>query len=181
MIDDENEDIDEVLPADNSMKRKVLLYLIPAIIIIGVAVGFVVVFFTNINSSSPKNYDIVSQKSADGSGEKLTVFYTLPEITANIRTSNGIFEIVRIKLNIELSSVEDIENISPFISKIRSIIISHLVELTPEEISGSNGFHALKSELLYRIKLIVSPIEVLNVNITDLNIQITDALEKQED
>ena len=53
--------------------------------------------------------------------------------------------------------------------------------MSPEEVSGAEGIYALKSELLYRINLMVAPIKVSNINIKDLDIKITDSLEKQED
>ena len=177
----EDEDIEDVSLPDNGMKKKILLYLIPAIIIIGLAVGGIVVIFTKVNSDAPQNYDIITQKDADGKGDHTTVFYTLPEIKAQLNTSNSIFETVRIKVNLELSSIEDIATIDAMMPRINDIILSHLVELMPEEISGSEGFYALKTELLYRINLMVSPIKVLNLNIKDLNVKITDTLEKTEE
>ena len=178
-IDDE--DLEDVSLPDNGMKKKILLYLIPAIVIIGLAVGGIVVLFTKVNSDAPQNYDVITQKDADGKGEHSTVFYTLPEIRAQLSTSNGVFETVRIKINLELSAVEDIASIDIMMPRINDIIIAHLVELTPDEISGSEGFYALKTELLYRINLMVSPVKVLNLNIKDLNVKITDTLEKTED
>jgi len=177
----ENEELEGDALPEKGMKKKILIYLILAIIIIGAGVGGVVTYFTSVNKDTPQEYDIVTRKTADGSGEISTVFYSLPELSANLRTSSGVFETVRIKLTLELSSVEDITTITSMISRINDIIIGHLVEITAEEISGSEGFYALKTELLHRINLMVSPVNVLNLNIKDLNIQITDALERQED
>jgi flagellar basal body-associated protein FliL len=81
----------------------------------------------------------------------------------------------------ELSSVDEIQTITTLTPRINDIIISHLVEITPEEISGSEGIYALKSELLHRINLVISPVILRNLNITSIDVQITDALEKQED
>ena len=177
----DNEETEDMPVPENGMKRKILLYLIPAIIVIGIAVGSIVVYFTKVNNDTPKNYDVITQKNADGSGESSTVFYTFPEISANLRTSSGVFERVRLKLNMELSSVDEIQTITALAPRINDIIISHLVEITPEEISGSEGIYALKSELLHRINLMISPVILRNLNITSIDVQITDALEKQED
>ena len=181
-----NEDIDDEEQEETSLpekgvKRKILMYLIPAIVLIGVGVGAVSVFFTSVGNDNDLNYDVVTQKGADSSGDIVTVFYSLPEIKANLRTSIGIFETIRIKVNLELSSVEDITTINSMIPRINDIITTHLVELTPEEVSGAEGFYALKTELLYRTNLIVAPVKVLNLNIKSLDIQVTDTLERQED
>lgn len=178
-IEDDAEE--EISQPEKGMKKKILFYLIPAIILIGIGVGFVSVFFTNVNSDAQHDYDVITQKSADGSGESTVVFYTLPAFTAKLRTSTGIYETIQIKINLELSSVEDISTISKLTPRIQDIIIAHLVELTPEEVSGSEGFYALKTELLHRTNLIAAPVKILNLNIKDLNIQVTDTLEKQED
>lgn len=179
--EEELEENAEVPLSSGSIKKKILIILIPAIILIGAGVAAIAVFFTDSSSNQPQDYDIVTQKKADGSGDVTTVFYSLPEISARLRTGEGVFEVIRIKLNLELSSVEDIATINSLIPRINDILIAHLVELTPDEVSGSEGFYALKTELLHRINLMISPIKISNLNIKDLNIQITDALEKKED
>ena len=185
MAEDNEEEVaeseEEVPISSSNIKKKILIILIPAIILIGAGVAAVVVFFTGSGDKQPQDYDVITQKNADGSGDVTTIFYTLPELSARLRTSSGVFETIRIKLNLELSSVEDITTINSLMPRINDILIAHLVELTPDEVSGSEGFYALKTELLHRINLMVSPVKVSNLNIKDLNIQITDALEKKED
>jgi len=178
-IDEDNTDGD-IVP-EKGMKKKLLIYVILAIVVIGAGVGGIVAYFTSVNKEAPQPYDVVTRKNADGSGETSTIYYSLPELSANLRTSAGIYETVRIQIGLELSSVDDIATITSMNSKINDIIIGHLVEITPEEISGSEGFYALKIELLHRINLMISPIKVLNLNIKYLDVKITDALEKQED
>ena len=178
-IDADNTDGD-IVP-EKGMKKKLLIYVILAIVVIGAGVGGIVAYFTSVNKEAPQPYDVVTRKNADGSGETSTIYYSLPELSANLRTSAGIYETVRIQIGLELSSVDDIATITSMNSKINDIIIGHLVEITPEEISGSEGFYALKIELLHRINLMISPIKVLNLNIKSLDVKITDALEKQED
>ncbi len=178
--DVDDEELGDVPLPSSGVRKKILLYLIPAIVLIGIGVGAVAVFFTNVGDKEPQVYDVVKQKDSDGV-ESTTVFYSIPEITANLRTGNGVFETIRIKLNLELSSVADIDVINSMLPRINDIILSHLVELTPEEVSGAEGFYALKTELLYRINLVSAPAVVSNLNIKDLKVQITDALDKQED
>jgi len=177
----DEEEVVENIASEKGMKKKILLYLIPAIILIGVGVGFISVFFTSVGDEANQEYDVVTQKSADGSGDITTVFYSLPEIRAKLRTSIGVFETINIKINLELSSVEDITTINSMMPRINDIIINHLVELTPEEVSGAEGFYALKTELLHRINLMVAPVKVAKLNIKNFNIQVTDTLEKQGD
>lgn len=172
-IDEDDEENEDASLPEQGMKKKVLVYLIPIIIVIGAVVGLGLFFFSNANKKGQQNYDVVSQKSEDGS--KVTVFYTLPEFTANLRTSSGIYETIRIKLNLELPSVNDIPQIEGMMPRINDIILGHLSELSPEEVSGAEGLFALKEELLYRINLMVSPQKVSNLNIKSLDIKINDA------
>lgn len=177
----EDEETEEISLPEKGLKKKIILYLIPAIILIGVGVGFIAVFFTKVGGDKPQPYDIVTQKNIDGSGESTTVFYTLPEIKANLYTSNDVLETIQLKINLELSSVADITIIDGMLPRINDIVIAHLTELMPEEVSGSEGIYALKAELLRRINLMVAPTKVLNLNLKDLNITIDDMTEKQED
>lgn len=177
---DVDDDEEEVPLPDKGMKKKILMYLIPAIILIGIVVGVIVVFFMKVKNSDDASYSVITQKDSSGAN-KTTVFYTLPEFSVKLRTSGDVFETVRIKLNLELNSVEDISTVDSMMPRLNDIIVAHLVELTPEEVSGVEGFYALKTELLNRINLMISPVQVSNLNIKDLNIQITDDLNKEED
>ena len=56
-------------------------------------------------------------------------------------------------------------------SKINDIIIAHLVELSPAEITDSEGFYWLKEELLYRVNLVTDPIKINSINFKNFEIQ----------
>ena len=60
--------------------------------------------------------------------------------------------------------MEDIQIVEGLMPKIVDAVIAHTNELTPDEISGSNGLYWLREELLYRSNLIVSPVVVANLN-----------------
>ena len=60
--------------------------------------------------------------------------------------------------------MEDVQIVQGLMPKIVDAVIAHTIELTPDEISGSNGLYWLREELLYRINLIVSPVVVANLN-----------------
>lgn len=177
----DEEESEEISIPEKGLKKKIMFYLIPAIILIGVGVGSIVIFFTKVGNDKTQPYDVVTQKNADGSGVNTTVFYTLPEITVNLRTSNDVLETLQIKINLELPSVDSIAVIDGMLPRINDIIISHLTELMPEEVSGSEGIYSLKMELLRRINLMVAPLKVLNLNIKDININLVDMTETQED
>lgn len=154
-------------------RKKILIFLLPALIVIGIAVGFYHTFGSKSQDEANLNYSVVEKPQIEGdkSLKKLVIFYDLPEITTQVKTNNGSQESVKIKINIELSKIEDVKTIDGLLPKFNDIIIEHTSELTTDEISGSNGLYWLKEELLYRINLVASPIKVENLNFKNFEIQ----------
>lgn len=154
-------------------KRKVLLFLLPLLIVIGVSVGLYHTFGNSLKDVPGLSYSVVEkQELVDGKNENKTlVFYDLPEISSRIRTGDGRKEIVKIKISIELSRVEDIKTIEGLLPKLSDIIINHTSELTSDEINGANGLYWLKEELLYRINLVTAPIKIENLNFKAFEVQ----------
>ena len=166
--DDDQEPEEEIIKPFN--KKKVLLYVLPIVVIIGLVVSFIIVF-TKKDSGLGGEYSVISSNDEGGSSSKITVFYSLPELSANLLTSDGKATTVKLKLSIELSSVDDIKTIEALLPRINDTLLAHIVELTPEELSGSNGLYNLKRELLYRINLLTAPIKVSNLNFKTFDIQ----------
>ena len=76
-----------------------------------------------------------------------------------------------LKLNLELSGIENVKTIEVLSPKIKDAVIAHTIELSPDEISGASGLYWLKEELLYRINLITAPVKINNLNFTTFEIQ----------
>lgn len=150
-------------------RKKVLLYLVPVLVVIGLAVGLHYIF--NKERSGNINYSVVTTPGEeDGSPAGITVFYDLPEINARLK-SPGKGKVATLKINLELSNVEDARQIDAFLPRINDAILSHTIELTEEEISGASGLYWLKEELLYRINLLIAPIRVNNINFKNFELQ----------
>ena len=159
---------DEELPVKPFNKKKVLIFVLPIIIVIGLAVSFITVFSRRSDSSNAE-YDVVTSDGTDGG--KVTVFYSLPELTAHLRSSAGKPLTVKLKISIELSAVEDIKTVEALLPRVNDILLAHITELTPEEISGSDGMYNLREELLFRINLLTAPVKVSNLNFKSFDIQ----------
>ena len=172
MLDqDDDFDKEENLEAPTSLSRKkMLIFILPVLIVIGLSVGFYYVF--NRDYRSPESaYSVVKNTSSADGVESITVFYDMPEVTAALRTDGPDKEHLRLRLNLELSNVEDIKTIETLTPKINDVVLSHIIELSPEEVEGSAGLYWLKEELLYRLNLVASPVKINNVNIKALEIQ----------
>lgn len=150
-------------------KKKILLFLLPGLIAIGIAVGLYHTFDSSFNDSKAVPYGILEQ--TEGEKKQSIIFYDLPEITAPIRNMQGGNDIVSIKLGIELSNPEDVKKIEVLLPRIYDIILAHTRELRTEEVNGSEGLYWLKQELLYRLKLAAAPIKIENINIKNFDIQ----------
>ena len=70
-----------------------------------------------------------------------------------------------------MSAVEDIKTVEALLPRINDTLLAHITELTPEEISGSDGLYNLKEELLFRINLLTDPVKVSNLNFKSFDIQ----------
>ena len=161
-----DDDDDSIKPSFN--KKKILLIILPILIAIGLSVGF---FYTIYKSSTPDsslNYSVVNPNAENN--EEILIFYDLPEIAVNIKTSSKIPLIAKLKINIELSKIEDIKTLESFIPRINDAIITHMSELTPEELRNSDRMSWLKEELLYRLNLILSPIVINNLNLKNFEV-----------
>lgn len=152
-------------------KKKALVFLLPVLIVIGIAVGFYHNFGKDNESNISGNYTTVTKNGEDSGSGQTTIFYDLPEIRSQIKTDGKIKENVNIKITIELSSQEDIIVIESLLSKLNDIIIAHTSELTSNEISGTEGLYWLKEELLHRINLVTDPIRVENINFKSFEVQ----------
>lgn len=153
-------------------KKKALIFLLPVLIVIGIAVGFYHNFGKDDDNDINGSYTTVTKAGGDNSsGDKTTIFYDLPEIRTQIKTDGKIKENVNIKITVELASQEDIKTIENLLSKLNDIIIAHTSELTSNEISGTEGLYWLKEELLHRINLVTDPIRVENINFKSFEVQ----------
>lgn len=168
---DQEDDIDnedELNQPKQLSRKKMLIFLLPVLIVIGLSVGLYYAFNRDYHTAQA-TYKVVKQSSDEGDG--ITVLYDLPEFTANLRTEGPDKQTLHIRLNLELSNIEDIKTIELLSPKINDVVLTHIIELTPEEIEGSSGLYWLKEELLYRLNLAVAPIKINNLNIKSLKKQ----------
>ncbi len=169
--DDEFEDNEDLEAKNRASRKKMLIFILPVLIVIGLSVGFYYVFNRNYDDREAASYSVIKNTASAGGAESITVFYDLPDFKLELRGDGNDKKMLRLGVNLELSSVEDIKSIEALTPKINDVILSHVIELRPEEASGANGLYWLKEELLYRINLVVSPIKVSNLNIRSLNIE----------
>ncbi len=173
-LDDDFDADSEAEESKNKLDRKkILMFLLPALIAIGLVVSFYSVLSKKTSTNTNMSYAVVERpvNNEDGTSQnKVSILYDIPEINVRITDKVGTPQDVSLKINLELTNVDDVKIVEGLLPKIMDAVIAHTVELTPDEISGSNGLYWLKEELLYRINLIVSPVVVSNLNFKAFNL-----------
>lgn len=116
----------------------------------------------------PKAEKGKSEKSPISYGPDGVVFYTLPDVVANIQTADGRPTFLKLKIALELpdeSASEAIENNAP---RLNDMFQTFLRELRPEDLSGSEGSYELRMEIQRRINLVIAPAKVNAVLIEEM-------------
>ena len=158
-------------PYTQKDNKKILLFLVPALIVIGIIVGLYFLFIPKSDNAENLSYSIVEKEENDT--KTITVFYDLPEISVQLQSADSQNAVVKIKINIELSKMGDIKTIESLMPQITDAAVTHISELSQNEISGAEGLYWLKEELLYRLSLIAAPVKISNLNFKRFEIQKT--------
>lgn len=102
----------------------------PALIVIGIIVGLYFLFIPKSDDSESLGYSIVEKEENDT--KTITVFYDLPEISVQLQSADSQNAVVKIKINIELSKMEDIKTIESLMPQITDAAVTHVSELFPK-------------------------------------------------
>ena len=168
MIDNNDfDDYDEPLESPQPKRKRLMILLLPLLIVIGISVGIYFAINNNYDSLGG-SYNIV-QYNKDNT-DSITAFYDLPEIKAFVNGEDGRHEL-KLKLTLELSSVEDLRIIEILTPKLTDAVLNHVIELNMDEIEGSTGLYWLKEELLYRFNLVSAPVKIKNLNFSVFELQ----------
>ena len=166
MIEDTDIEEDEVVEKPSQKRRKLMLFLLPLLIVIGISVGIYFALNKSYNSLG-NDYKIV-QYSKDS--EDMTVFFDLPEIKTSVKSTDGLHDL-KIKITLELSNVEDLKVVEIITSKLNDVILGHVIELRLNELEGTEGLYWLKEELLYRLNLAAAPVKIKDLNFSVFELQ----------
>lgn len=98
-------------------------------------------------------------------------FYALPEILVSLNTSERRSTFLKVKMSLELSSVEDQPRVELLLPRIIDYCHVYMRELRLDEVRGSAGSARLREELLRRIAAAVAPVPVRDVLFNELFIQ----------
>ena len=96
------------------------------------------------------------------------VYYTLPDLVANIQAADGHPTYLKVKLALELKDESVAESVEPNLPRITDMLQTFMRELRPEDMSGSQGNYELRMEFQRRINLVIAPAKVNSVLIEEM-------------
>ena len=96
------------------------------------------------------------------------VFYTPPDIVANMDTADGKPTFLKLKLTFELPDHDTADAIDENMPRLQDMFQTFLRELRPEDLSGSQGSYQLRMEILRRVNLVIAPSKVNTVLIEEM-------------
>jgi len=178
--DDDIDDDDETIEGEGEEggKKKLPLKLIAIGAVLG---GGGTAAFLLLNHHAPGAHASKPKKPAkkDGAKDDKTgaqvadgpdgvVFYTPPDIVANMDTADGKPTFLKLKLTFELPDHDTADAIDEDMPRLQDMFQTFLRELRPEDLSGSQGSYQLRMELLRRVNLVIAPAKVNTVLIEEM-------------
>ena len=96
------------------------------------------------------------------------VYYTIPDLVANIQSADGRPTYLKVKLALELKDESIAESIEPNMPRLTDMLQTFMRELRPEDLAGSQGNYQLRLEFQRRVDLVIAPAKVNSVLIEEM-------------
>lgn len=176
----EGEDADDEAEGGLDVKKLALFVGAPLILLLVVGAGL---YFTGIlDGVLGKKADMEhagGEHAGDGHGEEGSHggkaggshFVEIPNIIVNLESSDGQPRYLRLKVQLELSSEGDIEDVEEVMPRVVDQFQTYLRELRVKDLRGSAGIYRLQVELLARVNAAAYPVEVKDVLFQEILIQ----------
>lgn len=98
-------------------------------------------------------------------------FLEIPTMIVNLNTENGTPRYLRLTVQLELGSAEDLAAVEGVIPRVVDQFQTYLRELRVRDLRGSAGIYRLQMELLWRVNQAAAPVEVKDVLFQEILIQ----------
>ena len=148
-----------------SGKKLVLFVVLPALLLLAGLGGGAWWFLFAEHAGEP------SPEEAEKAAAAKAVFYELPEMLVNLNSGGKQTNYLRIRVALELESVEQVAKLEAVLPRIVDHFQVYLRELRLEDLSGSAGMVRLKEELLTRISAAANGAKVKDVLFKEMLVQ----------
>ena len=118
------------------------------------------------------------EKKGEGGAEKLAgvvkegpdgvVFYTMPDLSANMQTQDGRPSFLKLKVTFELPNEESVETLESNMPRLQDMVLTFMRELRHEDVAGSQGNYTLRLEIQRRVNMVIAPQKVNAVLIEEM-------------
>ena len=98
-------------------------------------------------------------------------FFTLPDMVANIQSTDGRPTFLKLTLTLEMKDADLAYRLQGEMPRMQDMFQGFLRELRPEDLAGSAGSYQLRAEILRRVNLIAAPDQVDAVLIEEMLVQ----------
>jgi len=170
-------------------KKKLLLIVVPILLVLGGAAG---AYFSGladplvamITGGTPPAEELPAEEQAAApaadaataaapvaAGAESVNFYEMPEMLVNINTAGRTRNFLKIRVSLEVASVDDIARIELVQPRIIDNFQVYLRELRLEDLQGAAGMYRLREELLNRVNAAVRPTQVKDVLFKEMIVQ----------
>ena len=150
-----------------SGRKLVLFVILPALVLLLGGAGAAFVFGLFGGGAA----DQAAVKEEKAPAPKQTVFYDLPEMLVNLNAKARRPTFLKIRVSLEVNSMDDVSKLSPLGPKITDNFQVYLRELRAEDLRGSAGMARLREELLRRVTIAAKPIEIHDVLFREMLVQ----------
>jgi flagellar FliL protein len=154
-------------PAKKAGKGKLIMIAVPVVLLLaGAGLWF----------SGILPHMLGTEKHEDKAAEAakppaLPSYLDIPEMVANLNSSNHKPAYVKLSARVEIPKPEDVEKVKSALPRLQDMMQTYLREMRPEELRGSAGTYRLREELLVRANAAVAPAKVSDVLFTQMLVQ----------
>lgn len=152
--------------ADKPKKKKLLLFGIIGVILLLFAGGGFFAYTTLMTPEPAIDEEALKKEAEAAVGE----MFDLEPFVVNLSDPKG-KRYLKVKITIEIDSVEMVERVSKAVPKMRDMVIMMLTSLTFEEVMTPEGKIRIRDELYERFNLILRPDRIKNIYFTEFVIQ----------
>ncbi|MFT7433573.1 MAG: flagellar FliL protein [Alphaproteobacteria bacterium] len=174
---EENEEGTEGEEGEGGKKggSKLLIIIILSVVLIGGA-GAGAYFFMGDDATPEGEQVEVVEQGLDKDGKPLppkptAYFYEVPEILVNLASSGSATRYLKLKLNLEVATEEDLVQLEYVMPRIVDDYQLYLRQLRVEDLNGSSGIYRLKEDLLMRANQSAAPLQISNVLFKEILVQ----------
>ena len=107
-------------------------------------------------------------KNPVSEGPDGVLYYTMPDLTANIQGADSHPSYLKLKLVFEVADQDTADAIEPNAPRLNDMFQGFLRELRPEDLNGSAGSYQLRMEIQRRVNLVIAPAKVNAVLIQEM-------------